>query len=392
MTVIPQGQVAVILGAGASIPAGFASTCLITNQVLSGNGTRRLSDGTYSHQTENSSLPPDQPSLLAANLARYFHEKAEQYYSGKSGELPNYEDLFYLADQLYSEVMGEAENPALKAFECQFRSNVTPLLERSDLAWSYRDLLTETKNYITDTVRQCLSQTAQSHYHLKVIHEVCARGLVSTIATLCHDTHVERYLVDKGILLSDGFSEEQAGVRYWVGDFSNTESVSFLKLHGSVNWFRLRPDGSKHWHDDRIGIPLNGDPDHTRRPDGTLQMSQYSGRDMVLIGTFNKLSDYGRGIFGDLHYRFRSSIRSCCRLVVCGYSFGDKGINSEITEWMYAKRGRRLVVIHPHPEELANQARGAIRNKWDTWEEQGSVTTIPKRIECVEIDELLSCI
>ena len=384
---------AILLGAGASIPAGFPSTCCITKQVLSGNGAYRHTDATYSFRQEGTSQPPDRSAALTTNLVRYYHSEAERYYSVRSGRPSNYEDLFYLAHQIHSEVFGEAENPALRAFAHQLKSEVMPLLDRSELSWSYPELLTETKNYITDTVRRCLSKNGARDEHLKAIHRPCALGRIATIATLCHDTHVERHLLEHCIPLNDGFSEEQAGVRYWTGDFSDADRVSFLKLHGSVDWFQLRPDESKDWYEDKIGIPLDGDPDHTKRPDGTPQISLDNGRRMLLIGTFNKLSDYGIGIFGDLHYRFRSSIRSCSRLVVCGYSFGDRGINSEIIEWMYAEDERKLVVIHPHQEELVDGARGAIRNKWENWENwKKSIIVIPKRVECVERDELLQYI
>ena len=63
---------------------------------------------------------------------------------------------------------------------------------------------------------------------------------------------------------------------------------------------------------------------------------------LLLIGTFNKVAEYSRGIFLDLHHRFRSTLREADRLVVCGYSFGDKGINTAVIEWYYAKRGRRF--------------------------------------------------
>ena len=58
---------------------------------------------------------------------------------------------------------------------------------------------------------------------------------------------------------------------------------------------------------------------------------------MLLVGTFNKVSEYSQGIFRELHYRFRRTLHKADQLVVCGYSFGDKGINSEIIEWYYAK-------------------------------------------------------
>ena len=117
------------------------------------------------------------------------------------------------------------------------------------------------------------------------------------ISTLCHDIHVETHLREEGIALADGFSEkEEEDVRYWDGDFSSNSKTPFLKLHGSVDWFRFRPDdSSSYWYDDRIGI---GDPYHTRRDDRP-QTALDGGRPLLLIGTFNKVADYSQGIFLD---------------------------------------------------------------------------------------------
>ena len=247
---------------------------------------------------------------------------------------------------------------------------------------SHEELLRETRNYIADIVWRSLCANSPATDHLCFIEETCKRGYVASISTLCHDTHVENYLTNGGIPLADGFSAPEAGVRYWNVDLSGCGKVLFLKLHGPVNWFRLSPDNSESFHDEKIGISLDGDYNHTRTRDGTLQTA-LDGRPMLLIGTFNKISEYSGGIFRDLHSRFRSSIGEVDGLVVCGYSFGDKGINSEIIDWYYDKRGRRLLVIHPNPEELRASSRGAISRNWGTWEKQKAITCISKKIEDV---------
>ena len=79
-------------------------------------------------------------------------------------------------------------------------------------------------------------------------------------------------------------------------------------------------------------------------------------------------------------------------MVVCGYSFGDKGINSEIIEWYYAKRGRRFVIIHPDRDGLLYNARPAISNKWDEWEDKDSINFIEQRLEFVSVHEFMNTI
>ena len=268
-----------------------------------------------------------------------------------------------------------------------------------------------------DIVWCSLVRKPTSTNHLEILAEACRFGHVVGISTLCHDAHVEEFLAGRGIQLADGFSEEEAGVRYW-NDVFPSRRIPFLKLHGSVDWFRLRPDGPENspaeWStpidefsksrtaaeaasqppndeslfEERIGIPLNGDPHHTRAANGDWQTAMDS-RPVLLVGTFNKISEYTRGMFRDLHHRFRSMLREVDQLVVCGYGFGDKGINSEVVRWYYAKRGRRFVVIHPDGDKLVSNARGAIGNKWRDWETRGSVVFIEKPLEEVSQDEFM---
>ena len=378
-------KTAILLGAGSSLPAGYPSTRCLTDRVLSGNGVKRHTDRTR----------------FVNCMVRRLHAEAERYFSAKSERPANYEDLFYLAEQLSDEVLGQMENPAVYPFFTKLKADMSPLVEAANaenevpnktsypnIRDDFKVLLTKTCNYISKTVSHHLCREPTSTDHLKIFEEACRTGKVTAIATLCHDTHVETHLKEKeGIALADGFSEkEKEGVRYWDGDFSSNSKTPFLKLHGSVDWFRFRPDdSSSYWYDDRIGI---GDPYHTRRDDRP-QTALDGGRPLLLIGTFNKVADYSQGIFLDLHHRFRSTLREADQLVVCGYSFGDKGINAAVIGWYYEKRGRRLLIIHPDRDELVSNARSAIRNKWDEWEKSDTIDFMASRLEEVDVDEFL---
>ena len=79
-------------------------------------------------------------------------------------------------------------------------------------------------------------------------------------------------------------------------------------------------------------------------------------------------------------------------LVISGYGFGDKGINSYITNWIYNVFPRRLIVIHPDPGALAQDARGAIAAKWSSWQSSDVLRTIAHTAEDVSWAELLRAI
>ena len=382
---------AILLGAGSSVAAGFPSTQCLTDLVLSGHGVKTHTDASYYiHGAE----PPAEESLSANSMARRLHAEAERYYSTYAERRPHYEDLFYLARQVSDDFEGEMENPAILSFINELKSDMSRLIEDAGCRRirSFESLIRETRNYIADIVCCYLCRKPASQSHLDLIAHACNSVNVTSISTLCHDTHVETFLKEKGIPLSDGFSEPEAEVRYWNGELSSSEETPFLKLHGSVNWFRLRPRCPEDGYDVKIGIPLSGDYYHTQTADGKLQWP-IDGRPLMLIGTFNKISAYSSGIFGELHYRFRSTINEANQMVICGYGFGDKGINIEILEWYFDKPERRVVIIHPDPDSLFASARPAIQRVWNgRWKKSRSVATIKKRLEDVDIDEFAATI
>lgn len=357
----------------------------------------RHTDGTYSIRAvagndatslTNTWDEQAQRTVQARCMVRRLFSEAEAYYALYPAKVVNYEDLFYLTIQALDEEAGEGENPAIQAFTQELRA-FSLSLDRLEQPLSFRDRLVETKNYIADVLWHCLLGQATNTNHLKCFETACGEGRVVSIATVCHDTHVERYFRNGGISLADGFADEDGDLRYWTGDFSSSETIPFLKLHGSVNWFRLSRDTGS-WFDDKISV-VDGDFLHTKNKEGEFQLA-LDGRPMLLVGSFNKVSEYSRGVFRELHYHFRHSIRTADKVVICGYSFGDKGINGELINWYYSKPGRKFVVIHPNPDELVSGARGSIRNKWTSWADENAVTCIQKNIECVETDEFFACV
>jgi hypothetical protein len=85
---------------------------------------------------------------------------------------------------------------------------------------------------------------------------------------------------------------------------------------------------------------------------------------MVLVGTFNKIRDYFGTPYFDLHATFRRQLKKIDWLIVSGYSFGDKGVNSVLSEWMRARPQSMLLVLNARGDECVESARGAIRSLW----------------------------
>jgi SIR2-like domain len=148
--------------------------------------------------------------------------------------------------------------------------------------------------------------------------------------------------------------------------------VNLYKLHGSIDWFRWRPEEE---HDGFWGEWVGYAPSTKHRSPWTNE-----GRPIILVGRFNKELSYASSPFAELFAAARASLNSVTRLVVSGYSFGDKAVNTLLIEWLHSapKRDRRLIVAHADCTGLRDGARGAIGNKWDSWIEAGVLNEIPK--------------
>lgn len=394
-------KTAILLGAGSSIPAGYPCTNAITNLVLTGEGvTRATNSSYYIGDTRNDQ---DNTTVLANKMARKLYSEMENHNEHYGMEQnPNYEEVAYLAAQGCEQWSGEIDNPVILEFIRRLRiemaSEICELKNYShktcvdnagndDLLAS---LFEETRNYIADIVWRCLLGIPASLNHLNIIKYIYEMSELTSISTLCHDSHLETFLRKEGIALADGFSEStEEDIRYWNGNLFSDEKTSFLKLHGSIDWFELNPHLGD-IYDYRVGL-LAQHLDCMRLKTSTGERLNTRGRPLILIGTFNKVSEYSSGIFRDIHCCFRSTVRKADLLLVCGYSFGDKGINNEIVDWICGDRKRHLTVIHPDKQYLLNNARPAIRDNWPEWENHGSVSVIEKYLECVDESDLHLC-
>ena len=80
------------------------------------------------------------------------------------------------------------------------------------------------------------------------------------------------------------------------------------------------------------------------------------------MGTFNKIRDYTREPYFTLNCHFRQILDPCDLVIASGYSFGDKGVNGVLANWMLTHHDARLLVLSANAAGWIQSARGAIRN------------------------------
>lgn len=371
-----------LLGAGISVPAGLPSTVDLTGRVVSGESVYHHTDGTYYLDHDGRGTSDGYVARVLAYLAQLWSE-VKRYYSDRPGRSANYEDLYYAASQLDGSESGEYENPAVQALVDRLYPHVGPLLtgqpRQARREWELSQLTREATRYIKDVVWRMLCDEPRGLDHLECISDACADGdfVGADIFTLNHDIHLETYLAQIGLKVADGFGKPVNGIRYWeeAALARTRKRVRLVKLHGSVNWFEFHDLRTV-----RIGIPLDWDIWHTKTPAGGQQIPT-SGRPALLVGTFNKALEYGSGIYVALHNQFLRSLSQTSCLVVCGYGFGDKAINTRALEWLLASSDRLVVVIHPDPAELKRSGRWELSALWDHLGETGKVKFLRQPIE-----------
>jgi hypothetical protein len=325
---------------------------------------------------------------------RALQARIEEYFA-KVGRRLNYEDLYYACSQLVGHESGNLENPLVAPFARDILGEIPQMFTNHEAAeLGLYHLTEESAHYIADVVLVELSQAVRDTSSVNFILDACADPQLPLLSvfTLNHDKILETVLQSNHIEFLDGFGKPVHNVRYWSPSLLESEDtkVSLFKLHGSLDWYRFRPRAtSGHWYEDEVGIPLNNDPYDATTRDGQGHHLCLDGRPLLLIGTFNKMLEYTGGPFFDLFAAFRRRLRGCRRLFVCGYGFGDKGVNSQIIEWFYEARGKRICVAHPDPDSLvATTARGAIRNKWKEWLQERALRVIAKPAQSVTYGDL----
>jgi len=355
-----------LLGSGISIDAGMPDVTKITEQVVSG-------DGAMLHTNQHFVIDADHPSYECRRsqaepvleLIQDIRCLATQYF--KRERDPNYEEISQVVREIGDSLSGEYPSPAVLPLIRQLLHR--PYSEAS--CERLRKLSQLAHDYIRDTVRHMLKEQPVCVSHLGVIVEACEELPSVTLATLNHDLVLERALEGANLAYTDGFEILDEDVRYWRDAWG--DGPRLLKLHGSLDWWSYR-HSDEPWRGWDTGRFRGEDPMNPNRPE--IVDVHPDMRPIFLTGTFDKILAYETSVFPDQHFRFHEALKETERIVVIGYGFGDKAINSRLIGWTASSPKRRLVVCHPDEAKLVKDARGAIQNNWMNWQNDGRLNVI----------------
>jgi hypothetical protein len=301
------------------------------------------------------------PENCASSRTSYFSD----FFDGRAAD---YEDVANLAKQVEDALSGEYENPALLPLLLELRQEIDDLQE-------LRQRAMDTRDYIRDIVWRMLNRIPTGFDHLTVIVEGCRALGTSDLFELNHDRVLEFALAAAGLTASDGFTQHAGDVLFWTDEFN--QPLRHLKLHGSISWFHRHLDSAP-WRGLVVARSLTHDPYHERDASGDLLEFPADGRPVLLTGTFDKPLAYDSTVFADQHYRFHESLRQTDAVIVIGYGFRDKAINSRLIGWLHSAPRRRLIVVLGDVEGLMGNARPAIARSWNAWIRGGRLRVVEK--------------
>ena len=286
----------------------------------------------------------------------------------------SYEDWYFVSDEIWQHLDRNFENPGLIPTIESIRE-IFGGQDDSMLAGHARTLCDIITRAVCERLLGNNADVGAAFDGLDA--EIRRRDTNISIFSLNHDLLLERFLRSKKLQFYDCFQNHAETDSFRTFQFSrdvfNEAPLSVIKLHGSVNWRRYRPRNSRavedKWRDEFFGIRLREDRDFEEMDDVPL----------VLLGTFNKLLQYSTPVFLQMFSELHHYLQATSDLLVCGYGFGDKGINTLLAYWMSGKEPRRMTVVSPHPFD-PDRCRGAILGKVGIWENEGRLRTLPRKI------------
>jgi hypothetical protein len=368
-----------LCGSGISVGAEMPGVEELTRQVLSGENLIRYA-GTFAVVDDSSRylerVKDDDETL---QFVRRLHQLAEAFYSRfDDGRIIDYEEIAYLAAQLDDCLMFNYENAALLPLIEQLSSEVGGD-ER------LRELSSDAVELVSGVVWSRLRRAAARVDHLASITGACKAAVAADdsvgLISLNHDTVLEQALRQAGVRFKDGFTEPASDeIDAWNNDFD--APVSLYKLHGSVNWYRL-------WLDDRQTVVRTdaADPYHLKDAAGERLDFPAEARGQFLAGTFNKIFAYQSPVFFEQHIGAYEALRRSSTLIVIGYGFRDKAINTRVIDWL-SNSEARLIIVHRDPESAVKGGRPALRHAVARAATQGQVATIEKWVEDASWEEI----
>lgn len=380
----------VFLGSGISFPSNLPNSDEITEKILYEKWHQHTDQNFYEGEHPNEYFKNIDITHKIQTFLVILKEYATPYMMERRQNPINYEDLFYICQQIKDNEDMEIDNPLLDTFIKKLHhmligkniySSKTPLQPIININY----LAERSIALIQNVVWSCLPINTKP-IGLSLLYDICKHTKHIDIVTLNHDLLVEKYFNSNNIEYCDGFGKEEGNVRYFQpGLYNKNNHINLYKIHGSINWFRFRStiNGSTI---DRYGMATINDHWHLKDENG-LFLTNLDGFPLFLTGSYNKMLDYNFGIYRILHSKFDLALERNKTIIMSGYGWNDRGINGRLFEWLGVENNR-LILLHENPEDLIKHSKSALWHRYHDLVKKGKLFSVGKWFSDVEYNDI----
>jgi hypothetical protein len=382
-----------LFGSGISKKAGLPMVSDITNRILSGREIARHSDSNYYLMKPFYGQDVDEYVEAITEFIGIIDKIIKDQFKEEDTSI-DYEKLYEYLDQIVTHESYPIKTPLITPFALDLKEKsrkiIFELEKKSGIPIDYFGFLFECLNFISDVTWHLLNGKTESLEYLKWlanIIEVKRGNEPVEIFTLNHDVIIERFFDESRINYVDGFDRSKNGIRRWNPiDFNNHDvNVKLYKVHGSISWFHY--ENEKTMEADYFAIDPKTNPYDKKDEQGNL-LWPIDGRPRIILGAALKFRAYTWPIFSEMYHRLWVGLQCNKHLIVCGYGFGDWGINNAIFNWFVSNGEKQISIIEPDPKGLRERLSPSILGLWNDAIEKGKIVIIPKRAEEISSQDI----
>ena len=385
-----ENNILLFLGSGVSFPSGLPDTKTITEKILIEKWHKHTDMNFYEGEHPNEHYRQYDITPKIQKFLIILKEFSDPYFLSRRESETNYEDLFYICQQIEDNEFLEIDNPLIVPFIRKLKFKLigmniftpTPNIGIIDL----KDLSEQSIRLIECVVWHSLYFDGEP-IGLDLILELKENIKFIDIATLNHDLLIEKFLLKNNINYVDGFGPPKGQIRYFDPTvYDNDSEVKLFKLHGSLNWhlFRISENNLTVY---KYGLALENDIWHLKNENGHY-VDILDSKPLFLTGSYNKLLDYNFGIYRNMQSKFDQALARNKVIIMSGYGWNDRGINGRIFEWLSHSSNNRLILLHERPEDLKRYSRSALWHKYDNSVKTGKLISIKKWLSNVSFSEI----
>lgn len=388
-------NILIFLGSGVSYKTGLPDTKGITDKLLYGQWHSEKDLNYYSGKP-NPYFDESDISPKIQKFLRYIKEYADEYLRPRLIDESNYETIYYIVKQLYDELYIEADNPLIGPFidhlYKEFDIPNNPDFTELENPIEFKDFCSNSVNFINCVIWHSV-YTDNTPIGFDLLSEIIKSDGIGKIdiATLNHDLIIEKFLYNNNFNFTDAFSEPNGDFCYFNPDLyiSSENKVRLFKLHGSIDWHRLRDyDKEKKWTTDFYIKLVGKSPSCVYDKERTFIGDTLSNYPIFLTGTMNKLSDYNFGIIRAIHLRFDEILFQHNVLIMSGYGWNDKGINGRLMEWILSSGEKKIILLHEDPESI-KKSRSSMWHRYDDLVKWGRLIPVKKWMSDTKLEDII---